>query len=112
VPCERRGEERRGEERRGEERLKGKSAAIYIATFLMKRSVFWDIPPCCIVKVSRCFGSTHLLVYCKALLAICFVLVSYLADCPTMKTEAVCSSETSVAFHRTTLMYNSSKSPL
>jgi hypothetical protein len=38
----------------------------------------------------------------RALLAICFMLVSCLAHSSTLKTEVTCSSETIVDFRRTT----------
>jgi hypothetical protein len=41
-----------------------------------------------------------------ALLAACFMLVSCLAYTSTLKMEVICSSETSVGFHRTTQCYN------
>jgi hypothetical protein len=40
-----------------------------------------------------------------ALLAACFTLVYWLAYFPTLKLEAICSSEMSVDFHRTTRCY-------
>jgi hypothetical protein len=41
----------------------------------------------------------------RALLAACFLLVSCLAYSLTVKMETICSSETSVDFHRTTWRY-------
>jgi hypothetical protein len=43
--------------------------------------------------------------HARALLAPCFKLVSYLAHSSTPKMEAICSPETSVDFHRTSLRY-------
>jgi hypothetical protein len=40
-----------------------------------------------------------------ARLAACFMLVSYLSYSLTLKMGAICSSETSVDFHRTTQLY-------
>jgi hypothetical protein len=63
-------------------------------------SVFWDITPCSLLKVSRRFGGTFRLA--PAELAACFALVPFLAKSWTLKMEAICSTETSVEFQRAT----------
>jgi hypothetical protein len=70
---------------------------------VMKSFIFWDITPCSLLKVNRRFGGKcHLrlqgrrISQARALLAICFTLVSGLAYSSTLKMEATCYSETSV----------------
>jgi hypothetical protein len=64
----------------------------------MKSLIFWDITPCSPFKVNRRFGGT-----CR--LAPASRLVSSSAYSSTLKTEATCSSETSVDFQRTIQRY-------
>jgi hypothetical protein len=47
----------------------------------------------------------HSIVFVGALLATCFMPVSFLSYSATLKMEAICSSETSVEFQRTTQRY-------
>jgi hypothetical protein len=61
---------------------------------VIKRSLFWDIPPCSRFKADifhrNMSGATF------------FALVSFLASSPILKIEAMCSSETSAGFQHTT----------
>jgi hypothetical protein len=57
----------------------------------LKSSIFWDIMLCSKKQVAS-----------RAVSAICFMLVSFLAYSSTLKIEATCFSETSVDFQRTT----------
>jgi hypothetical protein len=66
----------------------------------MKSSIFWDITPCSPLKADRLFGGIYRLHLQQA-----FTLVSYLAYSSTLKMEAICSSEISVGFQRTTRRY-------
>jgi hypothetical protein len=93
-------------------------------------SIFFDITLCISVKFNRHFGEAYrihlhgdeqanktywiarsplanLVLFRKvlALLAACFMLVSCTAYSSTLKMEAICSSEMSVDFHRTTWRY-------
>jgi hypothetical protein len=79
----------------------------------MKSTIFWDITPCSPLKVNRRFGGT----YCLHLqgrrisrarrlcLSPAYTLVSCAAYSTTLKMDAICSSETSVDFQRTTRCY-------
>jgi hypothetical protein len=69
---------------------------------IMKNYIFWDITPCS-PYVNLCFGRKFCLVF--ALPAACFMQVSCLAYPSTVKTEATCSTKTSVDFQRTTRCY-------
>jgi hypothetical protein len=84
----------------------------------MKSSIFWDITPCSQLKVNRRFGETwRLHLQCQRIrrkrnqrenlfcLPPEFRLVSCSDYSSTLKMEAVCSSETSVDFQRTTRRY-------
>jgi hypothetical protein len=58
-------------------------------------SIFWDIAPCCPLKVNRRFGITsRLLLKCRRIseteLLACLMLASCLVYSPTLKTEATC----------------------
>jgi hypothetical protein len=64
---------------------------------VMKSTIFWDITPCSQLKVNRRFGGP--------LLATCFHAGFLLGLFSTLKMEAICSSETSVDFQRTTRRY-------
>jgi hypothetical protein len=64
-----------------------------------KEFIFWDITPCSPMKVGRSFGR------CLKMLAARFTMDSCLAYSSTLKMEATCSSEMSVAFQRTTRRY-------
>jgi hypothetical protein len=79
-----------------------------VLTAVVKKSpVFWNITPCRSLKVNRRFGGTcRLHVQGKTIskarnqheaLLTCFMLVSCLAYCSTLKMEATCSSKMSVA---------------
>jgi hypothetical protein len=59
-------------------------------------TIFWDITPCKPLKVNRRFGGAELR------LSPDFTLVSCSAYSSILKMEAICSSETSIAFQRTT----------
>jgi hypothetical protein len=77
-------------------------------------SVFWATIPCSSTKVSRRFRATYCLYlqvgtvsqatnqHETALLAACFMLVSFLAYSSTLMRQAIRYSETFVEFHRTT----------
>jgi hypothetical protein len=65
-----------------------------------KSSIFWDITHCSPLKVNRRFGGTYRLCLSPA-----FTLVSCSTYCSTLKMEAMCSSETSADFQRTTRHY-------
>jgi hypothetical protein len=70
---------------------------------VMKGSVFWVITPYSPLKVNRRFGRTyHLRLLC---LPPAFALVSCSTYSSIMKMEAVCSSDTSFDFQRTTRCY-------
>jgi hypothetical protein len=79
----------------------------------MKSSILWDITPCSPLKANRRFGGTCLHLQgqriSQARKQLClppaFKLVSCLAHSSILKREATCSSETSVAFQRTTRRY-------
>jgi hypothetical protein len=63
-----------------------------LTAVVMKSTIFWDIMPCSPLKVNRELPPA-------------FTLVSCLAYSSTLKVEAICSSETSVRFQRTTRRY-------
>jgi hypothetical protein len=85
----------------------------------VKSSIFWGIMLCSPLKIDRRFGGTYRLflqgrrisqrgnqnVVNVALLATCFTLLSCLSYSSTLKMEALCSSETSIEFQRTTWRY-------
>jgi hypothetical protein len=50
-----------------------------ITAVTMKRSIFWDIMPCSLLKVNQCFGGS------TTVLTTCFMLVSFLAYCSNLK---------------------------
>jgi hypothetical protein len=67
-----------------------------LTAVVMKISIFWDITPCRPLKVNRRFwGTCRLHLYVESCLAYSL----------TLKTEAMCSSETSADFQRTTRRY-------
>jgi hypothetical protein len=78
---------------------------------VLKSSTFWNITPCCFLKVERCFRETydHLqdrrkrINHYKARKK--FLLPSCLAYSWTLKIEATCSSKTYVCFQRATWCY-------
>jgi hypothetical protein len=83
----------------------------------IKTSVFWDITPCCPVKVND-VSEEHVTFIFRveeeakeetsmkhSASYACFVLCSSFDHSFTLKVEAVCSSETSIDFHRTTRRY-------
>jgi hypothetical protein len=80
---------------------------------LVKNSIFWDIRPFSLLNVNRPFGRicrVHLqrrrISQTKNLLLdTCLMLVSCIAYSSTLKMEAMCSSETSGYFQRTTHRY-------
>jgi hypothetical protein len=81
---------------------------------VMKSTILWDITPCSPLKVSRHFGGTYRLHLQSRRIsrgrnqhqvAPTFTLVSCSAYSSTLKMEAICSSETSVYFQRTTRRY-------
>jgi Na+-translocating ferredoxin:NAD+ oxidoreductase RnfD subunit len=63
----------------------------------MKSSIFWIITPCSLLIANRCFGGKCRFNLQLALLATCFMLISYLV--------ATCSSWTFVDFKSTTHRY-------
>jgi hypothetical protein len=74
-----------------------------LTAVVMKSNIFWDITPCSPLQVNRHFGGTYRLhLFC---LPSAFTLVSCSAYSSTLKIEAICSSETSVHFHRTIRRY-------
>jgi hypothetical protein len=79
-----------------------------------QRWILWDITPCSPLKVNRRFGETYRLhlqdrKISRARNQLClppaFMLVCYSAYLSTPKMKAICSSETSVDFQRTTRRY-------
>jgi hypothetical protein len=89
-----------------------KSIFITEACSYQKSSVFWDLMPCSLLKVTgRLGGTCHLHVQQReagskqSKLATCFTVVSFLAYSWTLKMEAICSSETSFDFQRTIRRY-------
>jgi hypothetical protein len=87
--------------------------ALRMLSFTCTFPIFWDITPCSPLKINRRFrknisppssGSKNKSSKISASkLAPAFTLVSCSAS--TLKTEAICSSETSVNFQRTTWHY-------
>jgi hypothetical protein len=82
-----------------------------------KSFILWNITPTSSLKVDRCFrGTYHLHLQGRRIsqtkkqheaeLAICFILVSYLAYSSALNMEATPSSETSVDFQRTSRHHN------
>jgi hypothetical protein len=73
-----------------------------LTAVFIESTTFWDITSYTRIplKVNRRFGGTYLLCLPPA-----FTLVSCSAYSSTLKMEAICSSETSVDFQRTTLRY-------
>jgi hypothetical protein len=72
----------------------------------MKSSIFWDIKPCKLVKFNPILEKHMTSIFmAEALLAVCFMLLSCLAYSLTLKMVAICSPETFVDFHQTTLNY-------
>jgi hypothetical protein len=68
----------------------------------IKSSIYWNITPCSQGKVNRRFIGTYSL---HVHLAACFMLVSRLVSFSAIKIGAICSTETSVDFHRTKRRY-------
>jgi hypothetical protein len=77
---------------------------------VMKSTIFWDITPCSPLKVNQRFGGTYRLqLQGRISQATCqsesrcqaFTLVSW-STYATLKMEAICFSETSADFQRTT----------
>jgi hypothetical protein len=68
-------------------------------------SIFWDITPCSPLRVNRRFGGIYRLHTAELCLPPAFTLVSCSAYSSTLKMEAICFSETSVDFQRTTWRY-------
>jgi hypothetical protein len=58
----------------------------------IKSTIFWDITPYSPLKVNWCFGAAFMLVFCSTYSS-------------ALKMEAICFSETSVDFWRTTWCY-------
>jgi hypothetical protein len=77
-----------------------------LTAVVMKSTIFWDITPCCPLKVNRRFGGTY------RLFSACFHAGSCSAYSSTLKMEAICSSETSVEFQPTTWRYIPEESTL
>jgi hypothetical protein len=72
---------------------------------VMNAIIFWDITSCSPLKVNRLFGGTFRLHFQGRIsLLTAFILVSC-SVYYTLKMEAICSSELSVGFQRTTLLY-------
>jgi hypothetical protein len=76
-----------------------------VVKFKLKSTVFWDITPCCPLKVNRRFGGTYCLNLQGRAELCCFTLVSSSANSSTLKMEAIWSFETSADFQRTTRRY-------
>jgi hypothetical protein len=77
-----------------------------ITVLVMKSSIFWDIKPCNSWKINRRFGITCLHLQDRRIFSpTAFTVVSCSAYSSTLKMEAICSSETSVDFQRTTWRY-------
>jgi hypothetical protein len=85
-------------------------------TLFMKSTIFLNITQCSPLKVNRRFGGKYLLhlqgrrisrarTSVKAVIATCFYAGSCLAYSSTLKMVAICSSETSVDFQRSTRRY-------
>jgi hypothetical protein len=72
-----------------------------LTAVVMKSSIFWDITSCSPLKVNRRFGGTYRLHLHEYVLT-AFRLISFSAYNSTLRMEAICSSETSVDFQRTT----------
>jgi hypothetical protein len=77
-----------------------------LTAVVIKSAIFWDITPCSLLKVNRCFGGTYCLHFqgrkiCRERSQVAnraFTQVSYSAYFSTLKMEAICCSETSVYF--------------
>jgi hypothetical protein len=85
-----------------------------LTAVVMKSIIFWDITPCSPMKVNRRSGGTYRLhlqgrriswAKTQQSLAPAFTLVSCSAYSSSLKTEAICFSETSVDFQLTTWYY-------
>jgi hypothetical protein len=72
----------------------------WLPKFKLKSTMFRDITPCSPLKVNRHFGGTYY--YAEPCLSPAFGLVSCSAYSSTLKMEAICTSDTSVDFQRTT----------
>jgi hypothetical protein len=83
---------------------------------VMKNSIFWNITPCRLLKVNRCFGVTFRLHLQgrrtsqirnqhKAESKQIFILVSFLASSSTLNIEVTRSFETLVDFQHSTWRY-------
>jgi hypothetical protein len=79
-----------------------------------KNSIFWDITPCSLLKVNRCFGGTFRPHHQVRNINQTRTqresrwqaeLVSYLAYSSILKMEAICTSEMPVDFQHTTRRY-------
>jgi hypothetical protein len=68
-------------------------------------TVFWDITPCSPLKKSTDVLKKHLHLQNRLCLLPCFTLVFCSAYSSTLKTEAICSSETWTDFQRPTRRY-------
>jgi hypothetical protein len=92
-------------------------------------TIFWDITPYSSLKLKRRFGEIYRLHFHRQRISlarnqresmwqkhgctwICFQLVSCSAYFSTLKMEAICSSETSLEFQRTTRRYIAKDSAL
>jgi hypothetical protein len=73
-----------------------------LTAVVMKSTILLDTTPCSSLKVNRRFWGTHRALLCSPP---AFTMVSCLAYCSALNMGAICSSETSVDFHRTTRRY-------
>jgi hypothetical protein len=72
----------------------------------MKSSILWDITRCSPMKLNRRFRATYCFhIQSRLRLVPAFTLICCWTYYSTLKMEAICSSETSVHFPRTTLRY-------
>jgi hypothetical protein len=68
----------------------------------MKSIIFWDVMPCSLLSCNRRFGGTYRLRLQGLCLPPAYLLVLAEIISSTLKMEAICSSETSVATQQTT----------
>jgi hypothetical protein len=73
---------------------------VVLAAVIMKSTIFWDLMPCSPLKANRRFGGTY-----RLRLQDRRINKQDSAYSSTLKMEAICSSETSVGFQRTTQRY-------
>jgi hypothetical protein len=77
---------------------------------VLTRGYFWDVMPCSLLKVSRCFGGVYRICLhgnsaIASLFPTSFILISCLASFSTPKMEAACSASIAVDLHQAIKLY-------